>query len=660
MSNKVKIKCLGKDRNNDCCRNNPLDNTRFCKLHDYMCEYSDYMLNNLLLCSGCKKMHHLIDTKTCIKCKKRGEVIRLKDKQEKILCKKEECKYEKSDENEYCGKHQADYFKEQTELENKKVCYNYTRGCREKLDLTYKYSKCQPCLEKDRIKDKARYNANKEINLIKEVEEVKEVDIKQLKKSKIEENIDNIVEAIFDIDKIILEQEEDIKNEYNKYKIKKIKLEDSDKEVPVFLCSNKYHWKQGKEFIDDGKCYRICNGCRAKGRINDKSEHRQEYKKEWKDKNYDKYASYWMNYRARKIDENVKLYLENNANSMKAWRDKNPEKVKEIYKKKKNNIKLLLNTYKLSASAKNLEFDLTDEEFYELVKQNCYYCNELQEKGFNGIDRIDCTKSYTKDNSVSSCTICNFIKGSLDEKIFIKTIEHILTYQGLIKGKLYPELFVNHKGIYYLDYKKRAIKKKLDFEITKEDFDKLTKLDCYICGKKYCDNHKNGLDRINNNLGYTLDNIESCCGECNYMKREYKLHTFFDKLIKIKHNKLVHLKNINTELKCNDILLKANIDLDIEIYENENEYEDLINNLEYDSDNNTLSSNDSDIIFDNKTNSKITKHLNKKTSEQIQEDIKLRKNKIIESHKENYLNEHNLKERINRIKEAYENKKNNK
>ena len=52
--------------------------------------------------------------------------------------------------------------------------------------------------------------------------------------------------------------------------------------------------------------------------------------------------------------------------------------------------------------------------------------------------------------------------------------------------------------------------------------------------------------------------------------------------------------------------------------------------------------------------------MNKKTSEQIQEDIKLRKSKIIESHKENYLNEDKVKERINRIKEAYENKKNNK
>ena len=30
---KVKVKCLGKDKHNDCCRNNILNNTKFCKLH---------------------------------------------------------------------------------------------------------------------------------------------------------------------------------------------------------------------------------------------------------------------------------------------------------------------------------------------------------------------------------------------------------------------------------------------------------------------------------------------------------------------------------------------------------------------------------------------------------------------------------------------------
>ena len=131
-----------------------------------------------------------------------------------------------------------------------------------------------------------------------------------------------------------------------------------------------------------------------------------------------------------------------------------------------------------------------------------------------------------------------------------------------------------------------------------------------------------GTQFLNDCPQYLLDNIEPCCGECNFMKRELSLNMFFDKLIKIKNNKLSHLKNINTELKCNNILLKANIHLDIEIYENE----DI--DFSIDTESNNSSSDESEIIFNNKINSKITKHLNKKTSEQIQDDIKLRNTRL--------------------------------
>ncbi len=160
---KGEIKCKGKDRNNDNCRNNAIEDNLFCKFHNYMDGYTEDMLNNLTLCTGCKKMQYLIDTKTCSKCKNRGTIYRLEDKKEIVPCKKSGCKFKKSEENDYCGKHQADYFKEQTELTGKKVCYNYTRGCRNQLDQTYKYSKCSSCLEKDRIKDKEKYLQNQNV-----------------------------------------------------------------------------------------------------------------------------------------------------------------------------------------------------------------------------------------------------------------------------------------------------------------------------------------------------------------------------------------------------------------------------------------------------------------------------------------------------------------
>lgn len=136
-----KVKCKGLDRNNDPCRNGTINGTNFCGYHEYLCDYTEEMLVNLSLCTGCNKMKYLVGKKTCDICKNRATINRQKAKQEVeiVLCKKDGCKFKKSDDNEYCGKHQADYFKDSTEKSKKKVCYNYIRGCREVLDLGYKF-----------------------------------------------------------------------------------------------------------------------------------------------------------------------------------------------------------------------------------------------------------------------------------------------------------------------------------------------------------------------------------------------------------------------------------------------------------------------------------------------------------------------------------------
>ena len=78
-----------------------------------------------------------------------------------ILCGNDGCKFKKSKENKYCGKHQLCLFADETAALNKKVCYSYIRGCREQLGLDYKFSKCQACLEKDRKKDNEKRAAVK-------------------------------------------------------------------------------------------------------------------------------------------------------------------------------------------------------------------------------------------------------------------------------------------------------------------------------------------------------------------------------------------------------------------------------------------------------------------------------------------------------------------
>lgn len=96
--------------------------------------------------------------------------------------------------------------------------------------------------------------------------------------------------------------------------------------------------------------------------------------------------------------------------------------------------------YKCNARYRNINFDLTKEEFKLIIDKNCYYCNQnpistdYGHKSYygtyksNGIDRIDNDKGYFFDNCVPCCFGCNRLKGTLDVKSFIDRIKKIYKY----------------------------------------------------------------------------------------------------------------------------------------------------------------------------------------------------------------------------------------
>ena len=102
----------------------------------------------------------------------------------------------------------------------------------------------------------------------------------------------------------------------------------------------------------------------------------------------------------------------------------------------------------------------------------------------------------------------------------------------------------------YDNYRYRAVNKcKVSFDLTKDQFKALTKLPCKYCGSK--PNHSikshtgstgcyiyNGIDRIDNTLGYTSVNSVTCCEICNKAKRDMP-HNEFIKWI----NKLVKFQS---------------------------------------------------------------------------------------------------------------------
>ena len=260
----------------------------------------------------------------------------------------------------------------------------------------------------------------------------------------------------------------------------------------------------------------------AVARVNEEKPERKAVKAKWNEENYDKVAKKWMKYRQKKIDTlGVETYLKVNAEYAKEWRDKNPDKVTETNEDKKSNKKNQYSIYKKSADNKNLEFTITYEQYDSIVNEQCYYCHMIQERGFNGIDRKNQTLGYVFDNCTSCCKMCNYMKGSTSDVVFLKRMAHIVRHQDKIEGQLYPECFANHKGGSYDSYKQRAAKKQLEFTLTMDEYNAITRKDCFICGKQTDICHKNGLDRMDSDKGYIVENLHSCCGECNYIKKDY-------------------------------------------------------------------------------------------------------------------------------------------
>lgn len=102
-------------------------------------------------------------------------------------------------------------------------------------------------------------------------------------------------------------------------------------------------------------------------------------------------------------------------------------------------------TYLRNAQNRNLSFKLTEKQVEEYSSKNCYYCgtppqnaNYLSKSNktgnnyyCNGIDRLDNTLGYFKENCVTCCTECNMMKKSLKKEDFLNKIKQIYNFLKL-------------------------------------------------------------------------------------------------------------------------------------------------------------------------------------------------------------------------------------
>lgn len=175
-----------------------------------------------------------------------------------------------------------------------------------------------------------------------------------------------------------------------------------------------------------------------------------------------------------------------------------------------------------------------------------------------GNEKIICGRAVTSGNT-KSCG-CSYIESRKKNSIsFIK-----------------PDTGFN---CLFSNYKRSAIVRKKTFNLSKEEFKKLTKQDCYYCGDplSYIKTSRsistpldrgyvfNGIDRVDSSIGYELSNCITCCGICNKMKMVLGQEVFLNKIKQIykylfkhkdlaeynKHNSLEQAKQmINGKIKA--------------------------------------------------------------------------------------------------------------
>lgn len=95
----------------------------------------------------------------------------------------------------------------------------------------------------------------------------------------------------------------------------------------------------------------------------------------------------------------------------------------------------------------------------------------------------------------------------------------------------------------YSQYKRRAAERGMVFSLSAQEFKILAQSNCEYCGevplqKNFagCSNTPfihNGVDRVDNDVGYVHNNCVPCCKTCNAMKMALTKEQFFSHLLRI-------------------------------------------------------------------------------------------------------------------------------
>lgn len=185
-----------------------------------------------------------------------------------------------------------------------------------------------------------------------------------------------------------------------------------------------------------------------------------------------------------------------------------------------NKIKDLTNKrFNRLIAIKNTGLKSSNRSFIWLCKCDCG--NEIN------VNSNDLQNDHTKS--------CGCLHKEQSSKLFIK----------MNKNRSNPDRELQACKDLYSQYKCVAKKRNLIFNLSLEEFKKLTKQNCFYCNRipsqiKSKRNNSlyvyNGIDRLDNSIGYEINNCKPCCGKCNKMKNNYDLDDYVSHISTIYKN----------------------------------------------------------------------------------------------------------------------------
>ena len=132
----------------------------------------------------------------------------------------------------------------------------------------------------------------------------------------------------------------------------------------------------------------------------------------------------WFRQIIRKNRKNVIYYrcrIHERKLAKKA-REKKRDKYQEYHRQHSRTEGRRYSRLKTRAKARGLLVTLTFTQYRDLINNSCEYCGDVIPEVGYGLDRIDNSLGYTKENSVACCTTCNRAKGSMSTSEFTEWI----------------------------------------------------------------------------------------------------------------------------------------------------------------------------------------------------------------------------------------------